>query len=180
MWQGKLVDLGPVQREYLPKYVEWLNDWEVAQYLMPGIPQTVTLDGETEWFETRQRERDSIVFAILARPEGNLIGNCGLQRIDLKNRCAQFGIFIGDKSYWGRGFGTDATRTLLHFGFEQLGLHRVELEVYAFNPRATRAYEKAGFRRDGTRRQALFRNGEFHDIHIMSILRDELRPDSPQ
>jgi RimJ/RimL family protein N-acetyltransferase len=173
MWQGKLVELGPVQREYLPKYVEWLNDWDTVQYLLPGIPQPVTLEAETDWFEARPRERDSVVFAILALPDRNLIGNCALNKIDLKNRTGMFGIFIGDKDYRNRGYGTDATITLLRYAFEQLGLNRVELEVYAFNPRAIRAYEKAGFRRDGVRRQALYRNGAFHDIHMMGILREE-------
>ncbi len=61
----------------------------------------------------------------------------------------------------------------MRFAFEQLGLNRVELEVYAFNPRAVRTYEKAGFRRDGVRRQALYRDGKFHDIYLMGILRED-------
>ena len=173
MWHGEKVELAAVQREYLPRYVEWLNDWEIARYLMPGMPQPITLEGEVEWFESRQKDRNNFVFAILARPDKNLIGNCGLHNVDLKNRCAVFGIFIGDKEYWSKGYGTDATRTMLRFAFEQLGLNRVELEVYDFNPRALRAYEKAGFRRDGTRRQALYRDADFHDIHLMGILRAE-------
>ena len=173
MWHGEKVELAAVQREYLPRYVEWLNDWEIARYLMPGMPQPITLEGEVEWFESRQKDRNNFVFAILALPEKNLIGNCGLHNVDLKNRCAVFGIFVGDKEYWSKGYGTDATRTMLRFAFEQLGLNRVELEVYDFNPRALRAYEKAGFRRDGTRRQALYRDADFHDIHLMGILRVE-------
>ncbi|MBI4786340.1 MAG: GNAT family N-acetyltransferase [Chloroflexi bacterium] len=173
MWLGEKVELAAIKREYLPRYVEWLNDWEVARYLMPGMPQVMTLESETEWFDARQKDKSSFVFAILGLPEKNLIGNCGLHNLDLKNRCAVFGIFIGDKNYWSKGYGTDATRTLLRFAFEQLGLNRVELEVYDYNPRAMRAYEKAGFRRDGTRRQALFRDGDFHDIHLMGILREE-------
>jgi len=116
---------------------------------------------------------DNIVFAILTRAENKLIGNCGLHGVDPKNRSAVFGIFIGDKDYWDKGYGTDTTRTLLRFAFGELGLNRVELEVYAYNPRAMRAYEKAGFRRDGVRRQALFREGKFHDIYLMCILREE-------
>ncbi len=173
MWQGEKVQLGPVLREYLPQYVEWLNHWEVSRYLAPGIPMPMSLEDETDWFENRRRRNDNLVFAILTLAENRLIGNCGLQNIDLKNRTAVFGIFIGDPNYQNQGYGTDATRTLLRYAFEQLGLNRVELEVYDFNPRAIRTYEKAGFRRDGVRRQALYRDGGFHDIYLMSILREE-------
>jgi RimJ/RimL family protein N-acetyltransferase len=173
MWRGDKVELGPVQREYLGKYVEWLNDWEVSRFLAPGVPFLLNLDDETDWFERRRQDKDNIVFAILALPEKQLIGNCGAHRLDWKNRSAVFGIVIGDKNYWNKGYGTDATRTLLRFAFEQLGLNRVELEVYDFNPRAIRAYEKAGFRRDGVRRQALYRDGAFHDTYLMGILRED-------
>jgi RimJ/RimL family protein N-acetyltransferase len=173
MYRGEKVELSAVQREYLPKYVEWLNDWQVAQFLNPGIPLPFNLEDETDWFENRRKSKENLIFAILTLDENKLIGNCGLHAVDLKNRGAVFGIFIGDKNYWGKGYGTDATRTLLRFAFEQLGLNRVELEVYAFNPRAMRAYEKAGFRRDGVRRQALYREGQFHDIYVMCILREE-------
>lgn len=173
MFRGELVQLAAVQREYLPRYVEWLNDWEVTQYLMPGTAVPFSLDDENDWFEQQRKEKDSYVFAILALPDLKLIGNCGLHRVDLKNRSGIFGIFIGDKSYWNKGCGTDATRLLLRFAFEELGLNRVELEVYDFNPRAIRAYEKAGFRQDGVHRQGLYRNGEYHDELIMCILHEE-------
>ena len=173
MYRGEKVELAAVQREYLPKYVEWLNDWEVAQFLMPGVPAPFNLDDETEWYENRHKKEGNYLFAILTLAERKLIGNCGLHNVDLKNRSAIFGIMIGDKDYWSKGYGTDATRTLLRFAFGELGLNRVELEVYDYNPRAIRAYEKAGFRRDGMHRQGLYRNGRFHDEIIMCILREE-------
>ncbi len=175
MFRGEKIQLAAVQREYLPQYVKWLNDWETARFLRPGIPAPLNLEEETAWFENLAKSKDNVVFAILTLAEHKLIGNCGLHRIDLKNRSAVLGIFIGDKDYWGKGYGTDATRTLLRFAFEELALNRVELEVYDYNPRAMRAYEKAGFRREGTRRQALYREGAFHDIHLLAILREEWR-----
>ncbi len=173
MYRGEKVELAAVQREYLPKYVEWLNDWEVTQFLMPGIPMPFNLDDETAWYENRHKKEGNYLFAILTLAERKLIGNCGLHNVDLKNRSSIFGIMIGEKDYWNKGYGTDATRTLLRFAFSELGLNRVELEVYDFNPRAIRAYEKAGFRRDGVHRQGLYRNGKFHDEIIMCILRAE-------
>jgi RimJ/RimL family protein N-acetyltransferase len=173
VFRGEKIQLAAVQRGYLPKYVEWLNDWEVAQFLKPGIPMPFNIEDETDWFENRRKSKDNLVFAILTLADNKLIGNCGLHNINFKNRKAVFGIFIGGKDYWNKGYGTDATKTLLRFAFEELGLNLVELEVYAFNPRAIRAYEKAGFRQAGVHRQGLYRNGKFHDEYIMSILREE-------
>lgn len=173
MFRGEKIQLAAVQREYLPKYVEWLNDWETAKLLNPGIPMPLNLEDEIAWFENRKQAKDSYIFAILTLAENQLIGNCGLHNVDLKNRKAVFGIFIGDKNFWSKGYGTDAIRTMLRFGFEELGLNLIELEVYDFNPRAIRAYEKAGFRRVGVHRQGLYRNGKFHDELLMGILREE-------
>ena len=102
-----------------------------------------------------------------------LIGNCGLFGFDWKNRFAEFGILIGEKDAWGHGYGTDAARLILRFGFDELNLNRVWLRVYDFNPRAGRAYKKAGYVQEGIYRQALYREGAYHDIHVMSVLRDE-------
>ena len=173
MYHGEKIQLAAVQREYLPQYIKWLNDWEIAQFLNPGVAVPFNLDDETEWYENRRKREGSYIFAVLTLEENKLIGNCGLHHVDFKNRSATFGIVIGDKDYWGNGYGTDATHTLLRFGFEELGLNRVELEVYDFNPRAIRTYEKAGFHRDGVHRQGLYRNGTFHDEIIMCILREE-------
>lgn len=103
------------------------------------------------------------------------IGTIGLHRVDWKNRLGVLGIAIWEKRFWNRGLGTRVVRTLLRFAFLKLNLHRVELEVYDFNPRAMRCYEKAGFRLEGTRRQALYRDGSYHDIHRMGTLQEEFQ-----
>ena len=173
MFRGEKIQLAAIQREFLPKYVEWLNDWQVSQFLAPGVPFPLSLEDETDWFENRRKREGNYIFAILTLAENRLIGNCGLHGVDLKNRTATFGIFIGDRNYWGKGYGTDATKTIIRWGFEQLGLNRIELWVYDFNPRAIRAYEKAGFKRDGVRRQGLYRDGSFHNELLMCLLREE-------
>jgi len=173
MFTGELVILGPVQRDYLPRYVEWLNDWELRRFLAPILPHPYTLEDEEGWFNRQREEQNARRFAILTCAEGRLLGDCGLHQLDWTNRHAIFGIFIGDKDYWGKGYGTDATRALLRYAFEEANLHRIELEVFAFNSRAIRMYEKVGFRVEGTRKRALFRESTWHDEHIMAILRDE-------
>ena len=92
---------------------------------------------------------------------------------DQTNRRASLGIIIGEKAYWGKGYGTDATRLLLDYGFNVLNLHSVELSVYSFNERAIRCYEKVGFTQTGRHREARILRGKTHDIITMDILASE-------
>ncbi len=105
-------------------------------------------------------------------------GNAGFFNLEWTNRSAELGIFIGDKSRWDQGYGTEAVRVMLRHAFNTLNLHRIYLRVFASNARARRSYEKAGFILEGTLRQAVFRHGTYVDMHIMSILRAEWQPAS--
>ena len=173
MIYGNRVRLRAIERQDIPTFVRWFNDPEVRQYILMFAPMSTAQ--EERWFESLQDRRDEFLFAIEAHAgdEWIHIGNTGLHNIDWKERSAIFGIVLGEKDYWGRGYGTDATRAMLGFAFETLNLHRVELEVFDFNPRAIRCYEKAGFRREGTRRESHFFDGRYHDAHLMSILQQE-------
>ena len=103
------------------------------------------------------------------------IGNIGLHDLDWKNRNAQLGVVIGEKAYWGLGYGTDAIKALLRFAFDEMNLHRVQLRVFEFNERAIRCYRRCGFREEGRLRQELYRGGAYHDVLLMGILREEFR-----
>jgi RimJ/RimL family protein N-acetyltransferase len=170
---GERVRLRAIEREDIPTFVRWFNDPEVRQYLLMYEPMSKAK--EERWFEAHLEARDEFLFGIeaLIGEEWVHIGNLGLHRIDWKNGTAVFGISLGEKAHWNKGYGTEATRTMLRFAFEELNLHRVELEVFDFNPRAMRCYEKAGFRHEGIRRRALFRDGRYHDVHLMGILQEE-------
>lgn len=173
MIYGEGLRLRAIEREDIPRFVRWFNDPEVRRFLTMYRP--LSRAQEERWVESLLSRKDDIVLAIEVQ-EGDHwlhIGNVGLHRIDWKNRVATLGIVIGEKGYWGRGYGTEAVRAMLRYAFGELGMNRVELETYSFNPRAQRCYEKAGFRREGVRRQALFRDGRFHDVIIMGILREE-------
>ncbi|MCR4391267.1 MAG: GNAT family N-acetyltransferase [Candidatus Acetothermia bacterium] len=173
MLYGERVRLRQIEREDIPTFVRWFNDPEVRQFLVMYEPMSRAK--EERWFAAQLERRDEFLYAIEAQVDGSWvhIGNLGLHRVDWKNRTAVFGIVLGEKAYWGQGYGSEAARVLLRFAFQELNLHRVELEVFAFNARAIRCYEKAGFRHEGTRRHAFFRDGRYHDVHVMSILREE-------
>lgn len=164
------VKLRAVTEADLPDYVRWLNDPEVTRFL--GVePGTITLEGEYEWLARKRtpgcREH---VWAIEA--EGRHIGNCALH-VDESGKNAGFGIHIGDKTVWNRGYGTATVREALRIGFEEMGLHRIHLTAFAENVRAIRCYEKCGFRHEGLRRKAVLKSGEWHDDVLMAILREE-------
>src|SRR5262249_47408000 len=97
----------------------------------------------------------------------------GLHRIDFKERHAAFGITIGDKAEWGKGYGTETTRLLVEHAFEILNLNRVWLHVYEFNERGIRTYERVGFQKEGVLRQDHFHEGRYWSTIIMGILREE-------
>ena len=93
--------------------------------------------------------------------------------MDKENGCAEMAIGIVDRAFQGRGYGTDAVNCIVDFGFGELRLERIYLHVFDYNRRARRSYEKAGFQLEATLRHARFHHGEFHDVHLMSILREE-------
>jgi len=171
---GEKVRLRAMEREDIATFVRWFNDPEVRQYLLMFAPMSKV--AEERWFEAQLEKQDQYLFVIEARKDEDewaLIGNVDLSEVDLKNGSAKLGIVLGDKNYWGQGYGSDALRTMLRFAFDELNLHRVELDVYDFNSRARRSYEKVGFQLEGTRRQAVFRDGRYRDVHLLGILREE-------
>lgn len=173
LFVGELVRLAPRSREDIPIYTRWFQDYEVQRLLSPGVLVPMSSEAETAWYERSLNDENSYHFAIRALADDRLLGNCSLFGIDQKNRLATFGNVIGEKDCWGQGYGSDATRTIVRFGFLELNLNRIQLDVYDYNKRAIRAYEKVGFLHEGTRRQAVFREGEYHDNLIMAVLRDE-------
>lgn len=173
---GRLVGLGPIDRRWLSLYQRWLNDFEVTRTLAIGN-HPVTLEAEGEWYDRAWRSTDSFTFTIYDLASGRPIGLTDLRRIDDRERTAEFGILIGEKEFWGRGYGTEATSLLLDFAFDSLGLHNVLLIVFADNTRAIRAYERAGFRIVGRRRESHRPGGRAVDEVLMDCLSTDPRPD---
>jgi len=170
---GEGVRLRALERSDVPALMRWMNDPEIRRYLLAFQP--VSTPWEERWVDRMQDSKEDFVYAIEVLYGGTFlhVGNTGLHHVDWRNRRAELGIVIGEKSWWGRGFGTEVVRTMLRFAFEELGLHRVELEAFDYNPRARRCYEKAGFTFEGTRRQWAYHEGTWHDSDRMGILRPE-------
>jgi diamine N-acetyltransferase len=165
---GERAALGMLRREQLPQMAVWFNDPEVRRGLAHrGI---VNEDGQAHWYErvtaaAREPRPTEVGFAIHDATDGELVGVCGIDSIDHNFSRADFGIFVGERR--GTGIGTDATRLTLDWAFTMIGLHNVMLESYEFNEHAIRAYERAGFRVIGRRRDAVRALGRRWDTILM-------------
>jgi diamine N-acetyltransferase len=174
MIYGDRVRLRHVESEDLPLFVEWLNDPQVSHGLSLYVP--LSLAEEEDWFEKILKspiDERPLVIEIQMGKDWRMVGNSSFHNLDWRNRSAEIGLFIGDKSSWDQGYGTEVLRLLLRHGFSTLNLHRIYLRVFEDNPRAIRAYEKAGFVQEGRQRQAEFHDGQFFDVLWMSVLRPE-------
>jgi RimJ/RimL family protein N-acetyltransferase len=150
----------------------WINDPEVTQTLGMGYP--LSLAQEQEWV-TQKRDPAKEVRLMIETLDGTPIGSCGLSVGDAPSRAGCLGISIGEKAYWSQGYGTDAMLTLCNFGFNQMGLHRIWLHVFPYNPRGIRCYEKCGFQHEGRLREAHFKHGQYQDVLVMGLLEGEFR-----
>jgi RimJ/RimL family protein N-acetyltransferase len=173
---GQLVRLAAANSEIDAEAMgRWSRDSEYLRLLDsdPATPKSAKQRKEeiAQWLEHEQA--NSFGFMIRALSDNRLIGFAGLGGINWNNGDGWIGIGIGEREDWGKGYGTDAMRIMLRFAFSELNLHRVSLSVYAYNPRAIRSYEKAGFRVEGRARQVVNRDGRRGDEVFMGVLREE-------
>lgn len=170
---GKLVFLRQIEmKDCKERYVEWLNDPEVNQYLET---KWVRQDMESiEAFVKSQRENShSVLFAIISKEENSHIGNIKIGPIHEHYSHADISYFIGDKQFWNKGIATEAIRLVCEFGFEELGLHRIEAGAYAAAVGSWKALEKNGFHREGIFRDQVILNNEYMDIYRYGLLRSD-------
>ena len=166
---GERVYLSPMNPGDAEIYTKWLNDVEVTRWL-GQYSQVYSLPAERAWLENATKDVNNYLFAIVLREGNRLIGNIGLMDLNQIHRRATLGIFIGQAEERSKGYGAEAVRLLLDYGFNWLGLRNIDLHVHVNNARAIRCYEKAGFREYGRRTRAIFHNGEWIDDVLMEIL----------
>lgn len=171
---GDNIYLSPRRTEDVEKYVEWLNDFETTDYL--GRSSAImTLEKEKEYLENNAGAEAS--FAIVRLEDDELIGTVSLEKINHINRKATLGIFIGEKEGRNKGYGTEAIKLILEYGFRYLNLNNIKLDLMEFNERAYKCYQKCGFKEYGRRRKSNFINGKYYDTIEMDILEEEFEGD---
>ena len=169
---GERIALGPLRPELYSLHTRWVNESEVGWNLF-GLPQTRTLQQESEWLDLQLRDPHSLFFLIYAQDRWRPIGVTSLSEIDFRRGTATFRITIGEPTERGKGYGTEVTRLMLEHAFNVLGLHNIMLKVFGFNVAGQRAYLKAGFREIGNRRECVPRDGKLWDEVFMECLSTE-------
>lgn len=171
--QGDGVTLRPVRPDDAEALLAATTDAENMR--LTGTHASFTLEQVRRHYESVANAEDRFDFAITRSddPQSRWLGEAVLRNVDRENRSAGFRISLAGQAHYGQGLGSAATRLLLDFAFGPLALHRVELEVYDFNPRARHVYEKLGFVVEGVRRDALWWQGAWHDAVGMAILAPE-------
>ena len=162
--------------EEIEKFTEWMNDFQVTDYINKS-EQIMTAIGEKEWLENTARKNENKNFNIIDLNSNKLIGTIGLEKFNWTSRNAVLGIFIGDKNYRNNGYGTEAIKLLLEFGFKYLNLHSIRLSLLSVNERAHKCYLKCGFKDAGKSREEIFLNGKYYDKLYMDILEGEFEGD---
>jgi [ribosomal protein S5]-alanine N-acetyltransferase len=162
----------PTREDFGVKMMTWINDKEVTQFLSRGtLPANAELLDQE--YESGRNQQTEIQLAIVDKKTGTYVGIVGLHSFNWVSRHCEFRILIGEKSYWGKGYGAQACQLIVSYAFEALNMNKVWLGVNMENKRAYESYQRCGFKDEGVLRQELFRNNRYYDIARMSILRDE-------
>jgi len=175
MIEGERVRIRKLERSDLAHLHRWLNDADLmawARFAPDHMESLAAVEKEYER-ELAGEERDRTTFTVEDRASGKAIGWCVMRTWDRKHVSTNVGIGLGEKEFWGRGYGTEAMRLLLTIAFDHQGWHRAELWTLADNERAVRSFEKSGFRREGLEREAAYYGGAYHDILLMAQLKSE-------
>lgn len=172
---GIKVVLRPINIETdLDSIYRWINDPEVNMFLKAIGP--LTLSQERGFLEGIDKDPNNVLFAIETRKDRKFIGTMGFRINDRVSGVATTGSFIGEKDYWGKGYGTDAKMLVLHYAFHSLNLRRINSSTIAYNGRSARCLEKCGYKKEGLLREIFFRNGKYWDKFLFRIFRSEFEP----
>jgi RimJ/RimL family protein N-acetyltransferase len=156
-------------------FSRWSRDSEFRRLINSEAVSVTSSKGTKKWLE-KELEEQSINqhwFSIRTLTDDTLLGDIDLYIYNWPGRDAFVGLGIGEREFWGKGYGTDLMKLILRYAFSEVNLNRVTLTVFEYNPRAIRAYEKAGFRHEGRMRKLLNKEGKRWDLLFMGILREE-------
>ncbi len=170
---GRMVNLRPFTESDIPTLTRWINDPEVREFVTAILPQTEKQ--EEEWFNKLGADDKNIVLGIETK-DGTLIGSIGIHEINWQDRVCITGAIIGEKEYWGKGYGTDAKMILLDYIFNTLNLHKACSATLAYNKRSLHYSLHCGYKIEGTKRKHIFKKGRYWDLIELGLLKKEWLP----
>ncbi len=151
-------------------YYCWMNDPQIIRFLESRFaPQSIAM--LQSYVRQEEENPNSVFMGIIAKNNDEHIGNIKIHGIDNLHRHAQLSIIIGEKKYWGRGYGTEAIKLAVNFAFNTLNLHRLTAGIYANNVASIKAFKKANFFEEGLRKEHRFYNGTYVDEVALAIIR---------
>ena len=157
------------EKELDGNYVNWLNDKEVCKYNSHG-ERTYTREMAVDFINSVKNDSTKEVYAVYHAQDNIHIGNISLQQIDKKNQSAEIAFLFGEKGYWGKGYASEAAQELLKRAFNELKLHRIYFGTSQYNIGMQKVGEKLGFQKEGTLKDAQFKNGKFNDIVLYGLV----------
>ena len=171
MIAGEHVILRAFEREDAERCYRWMNDPNIVRTLKTRYP--IAFQGEVEWIEQAMHPNaNERQFAIERRDDRTHIGNASIHDIDWVSRNGWFGLFIGEPTAWNRGFGGDAISTLVRFAWEEMNLVKLRINIFDYNERAKHTLAARGFVEEGRLIRDFYREGQYHDIVILSVFRE--------
>ena len=174
MIEGVKINLRAIEDDDAELFHRWFNDEDVAYFSGGNRFPAPSLAQERAYVQSVQDDKNARHYTITLK-DGTAIGNCALRSIDWIARSSELGITIGEKAYWGQGYGGEAIELLLRIAFDGLNLHKVWLGCFDFNERGLRAYRRMGFVQEGRLRDEKYVDGRYHDLILMAILEDDWR-----
>ncbi|ODV56165.1 GNAT family N-acetyltransferase [Lysinibacillus fusiformis] len=169
---GQSITLQQMAPADLESFVAIESETKTLLLANDEIPFPQTMEDHSTFFRSISGKKDEFFFGIYEKATQQLIGSCGVFAVNWQNSTCSVGISIGQQ-WQGKGFGTDAMKTLIEFIFQYMAIQKIKLQVFSFNTAAIRSYEKCGFTKEGHLRNEIFRFGTFHDIIVFGLLRSE-------
>ena len=178
MLKSERVVLRPMRHDDVIRQHEFNQDLEL--YGLDSDQPHVSPIERAESFYTTRNQPDTSKASFAIEADDKYIGSCELRHLNNRYGVIELGIGIGDRDYWGKGYGREAIGLLLHYAFHYLGVRRIELTTHAKNERAIRCYLACGFVEEGRPRKVVWIEGEYVDLVNMAILREEWQPANPK
>ena len=175
MIQGKRIYLRALELEDYKISSNWRKDDDIWEMVV-GPKYNVSTEIEKKWIADTIFNKDKTILAICLNGSNKYIGNIILSDIDWINRSASSSIMLGDKEEWNKGYAVEAEMLFLNFFFSERGLNRINCSILESNKASIKMHQKCGYKIEGTKRQAIYKGGQFIDLHILGLLREDFEP----